>query len=325
MPVTDAFLERISGFRYTIDQALTELDLPVEPRYLYDPIRYVNAGHGKRLRPILVRLAGAAFGADVDDLLSAGLAVEILHNFTLVHDDIMDGDSQRHGQPTVHKKWDESTAILAGDGLFAISQLLLMKVTNNPLLALRRHNEVTLAVCEGQGYDKEFETGSAVNLEQYLNMIASKTGNLIGLCAELGAILGNQPEAVTQAMYQYGIALGKAFQIQDDILEITSDPEKMGKSLGSDISAGKQTILTILAREKDPDQWEHFSSKLNTSDEQVLCHEYRAYFQSTGLINLARSQAEQYGRRAYDLLTVVPVENRADLKQFTELILTRKN
>ncbi len=323
MPVTDAFLKRISDYRIIINQALAELDLPVEPHYLYDPIRYVATGHGKRLRPILVRLAGEAFGADADDLLSAGLAVEILHNFTLVHDDIMDCDFQRHGQPTVHKKWDEPTAILAGDGLFTMSQLALMKVTINPLLALRRFNEATLAVCEGQAYDKEFETDSAIDLDQYLNMIALKTGNLIGLCAELGAILGNQPETITQILYHYGIALGKAFQIQDDILEITSNSEKMGKSLGSDISAGKQTILTILAREKDPKQWEHFSSKLYTRDEQSLRHEYRKYFMSSGLLDLAQSQAEQYVGKAYDLLTIVPEENSVELKQFTEMILTR--
>ena len=324
MPVTDQFLIRIAVLQEELNRALAELDLPETPRYLYDPIRYVNTGQGKRLRPILVRLTGEAFGANIADLLNAGLAVELLHNFTLVHDDIMDGDNQRHGQPTVHKKWDESTAILAGDGLFALSQLLLLKVSVNPLIALRRFNEATLVVCEGQGLDKEFETDSSITLDHYLFMIEKKTGNLIGLCAELGAILGNQSEATNQALFNYGLALGKAFQIHDDVLEITAEPEIMGKSLGSDIKAGKQTILTILAREKDAGNWGQFCASVDTSDETNLCLAYRNYFESTGVLDQAIAYAKQYGQQALDLLEVIPAKSRSVLIEFTDLVLNRK-
>ena len=189
------------------------------------------------------------------DLLNAGLAVELLHNFTLVHDDIMDQDSLRHGKATVHKKWDESTAILAGDGIYAIAQILITKVGVNPLKAVHAFNKATLYVCEGQAYDKEFENDNEIKFDQYLKMIKKKTGWLIGFCAELGGILGNQSDTTINELRSYGLNLGIAFQIQDDILEIFSDSKSMGKSLGSDLIAGKQTILTVLSRQNDEIEW----------------------------------------------------------------------
>ncbi|MFH1852727.1 MAG: polyprenyl synthetase family protein [Candidatus Neomarinimicrobiota bacterium] len=324
MPVTDQFLKLIADLHRQVETGLAALQLPAEPRYLYEPLRYALAGKAKRLRPILVRLAGEACGADPVDLLNAGLAVELLHNFTLVHDDIMDSDDRRHGQATVYRKWDESTAILAGDGIFAFSQLLIGRVKVNPLQCFLRFNQATLAICEGQAYDKEFETAATVGLDQYLTMVAKKTGNLLGLCAELGALLGDQPAATCQALYDYGLVLGQAFQVQDDILEITADSRAMGKSLGSDIAAGKQTVLTILARERNQAEWQLFRSEHSDMAAAQLCAIYRDYFTVTGILAHSRELAGELVRQALVKLQVIPEERRGDLLAFSELVLNRK-
>ncbi len=172
-----------------------------------------------------MHLSGQAHDADPDDLMKVAIAVELLHNFTLVHDDIMDGDKTRHGQPTVHQQWDASSAILSGDGLFVLSQLIL---TGLPPIIHQRFNEVTLAVCEGQGMDKEFEHDVSITMGQYLIMIGKKTGSLLGLCAELGALLGGVNKEDAHHLFEFGLNLGLAFQIQDDFLEIFGDESTMG-------------------------------------------------------------------------------------------------
>ena len=189
MPITSSFEKHISFIKSDIEKSLKKIPLANDPNYLYGPIRYILKGKGKRLRPILVHLVGHSYSADPEDLMKASMAVELLHNFTLVHDDIMDNDSVRHGKPTVHKKWDEPTAILSGDAIFVLSQLLLNSL---PQIIHRRFNEVSLNICEGQGMDKEFENDPSISMGKYLIMIGKKTGALLGLCAELGALLSGQ-------------------------------------------------------------------------------------------------------------------------------------
>ena len=186
MPITSSFEKHISFIKSDIEKSLNKIPLTNNPNYLYDPIRYIIKGKGKRLRPILVHLVGHSYSADPEDLMKVSMAVELLHNFTLVHDDIMDNDSVRHGKQTVHKKWDEPTAILSGDAIFVLSQLLLNSL---PQIIHRRFNEVSLNICEGQGMDKEFENDPSISMGKYLIMIGKKTGALLGLCAELGGLL----------------------------------------------------------------------------------------------------------------------------------------
>ena len=174
--------------------------------------------------------------------------------------DIMDGDDTRHNQPSVHKKWDESTAILSGDALFALSQLLL---TDLDTTVHQRFNEVALTVCEGQGFDKEFENNPSIKMDQYLLMISKKTGALLGLSSEIGGMIGGLNDKENNHLFEFGLNLGLAFQIQDDYLEIFADETTMGKSLGSDIHYQKQTAMTILAREKDLSGWNQFINKKN--------------------------------------------------------------
>lgn len=322
--VTDSFLDHIEQLRFEINERLQSFPLDSEPKYIYDPIKYIMEGRGKRLRPIIVNLVGTVYGANRDDLLNAGLAVELLHNFTLVHDDIMDQDNLRHGQATVHKKWDESTAILAGDGIYAIAQILITKVKTNPLKAINAFNKATLYVCEGQAYDKEFEHNHGIVLDQYMTMIKKKTGWLIGFCAELGGILGDQPDSVINELQSYGLNLGIAFQIQDDLLEIFSDSKSMGKSLGSDLIAGKQTILTVLARQNDPVGWKQKWVEIMNNDLQVAIKKFRIYFEDNGILEAAKDMAKKYTEAAQNNLRIIPKDKREQLEQLTEFVWKRK-
>lgn len=318
------FLQRIKAIQESTNLELQKLSLPEEPRYLYDPVRYVLKGKGKRLRPILVHLTCDAFGVDEGDKMTTALAVELLHNFTLIHDDIMDQDDYRHGQKTVHKKWDESTAILSGDGVYIISQFLIAKVKTNPVEAINAFNKATLTVCEGQAYDKIYEENQQVTLDEYLLMVEKKTGVLLGVCAELGGILSNQTPEVRQRLKSYGINLGKAFQIQDDMLEIFSDPKTMGKSLGSDLTAGKQTALTILAREKYPEGWDILRNKLSEKTTEEAIPAFRKWLETHKIVSTVERLIATFVDAARKELNVVPKDKRYLLEHYTEMVLNRK-
>ena len=213
----DDFHKEISFLKHEINRSLKKILIKDEPKYLYDPIKYSINNSGKRLRPILVFLSGKLFKSNVNDLMKAAVAVELLHIFTLIHDDIMDGDDIRHGKPSLHEKWDISTAILSGDAIFTLAQLAISNLDEK---AYKRLNEISLLVCEGQALDKEFENDNSISMDKYLNMITKKTGSLLGLCSELGAIVSGQKMDIRSKLYTFGVNLGLAFQIQDDYLEI---------------------------------------------------------------------------------------------------------
>ncbi len=319
MSDTNSFVELVKFIRSETDHYLCQLDLPAEPTYLYKPLRFVLNGKGKRLRPVLVHLSGREFKANPEDLMKAGAAVELLHNFTLIHDDIMDGDETRHGQPTVHKQFGLSSAILAGDSIFTLGQILIGRVQEHASAAIYAYNRAAINLCEGQAFDLQFEAEKLVSLDGYLAMVEKKTGALLGLCAELGAILGKQNDEICAHLRDYGILLGKAFQVQDDLLEIYSDEEIMGKSLGSDVSAGKQTILTILARSHDG--WEDC---INTSDdvgEQL--NKLRVFFVETGVQDQAFEIADELIHKAKSAIAVLDQNHKIIFNQFTEMILNR--
>lgn len=324
-PVTEKFPERIRLLKGEIEEALKILPLPDEPRYLYEPLRYVLQGGGKRLRPILVLLSGTAFQAPPQDLINAGLAVELVHNFSLVHDDIMDRDDTRHGLPTVFKRWDDSTAILTGDGLIILAHLALGRVETKRAAVGEAFNRTTLEICEGQAYDKTFEEDSAVGWDQYLEMIEKKTGALLGLAAELGGILGYQDQAICRQLHSYGLSIGRVFQIQDDLLEVFSDSETMGKSLGSDLERDKCTVLTVLARENDPRGWERFRRETRSQPLPALRSALRRYLKAAGIHQQAAELVRQQDSLIRQAATVFPPPHRDTLLQFADLILKRKN
>jgi geranylgeranyl pyrophosphate synthase len=283
--------------------------------YFYDPINFVLKGKGKRLRPVLVHLSGQVYNAHPDDLMKLGIAVELLHNFSLVHDDIMDSDNVRHGQPTVHNKWDIPTAILAGDGLFTLAQLALVGLDG---YIFQRFNEIALDVCEGQGMDKEYENDHSIEMDDYIQMIGKKTACFLGMCSELGSVLGSASKDEAGNLYKFGYFLGLAFQIKDDYLEIFSSEESMGKSLGSDIDENKQTILTLVARKIDTKGWNKFLNKQRSLDE------YKDYFKVSGIKSEVEKLIKLNVEKALSGLDMIPVKKSIQLKNYAKLILNRE-
>ena len=320
---TDTFLTKIKSLRFEIDEALSNLEIPTEPAYLYTPVGYALNGGGKRLRAILVHLVGELFGANKVDMINGGLAVELLHNFTLIHDDIMDDDYIRHGKDTIHKKWDESTAILSGDGIYVISQLLISKINNNTLSAIKAFNKASLVVCEGQAYDKSYENNSEITLDDYFLMIEKKTAWMIGLCSELGGIISNQDGKMNDQLRLFGLNLGRAFQIQDDILEVYGDVKTVGKSLGSDLVAGKQTILTVLAREGNNADWMVVWEEIKTMKTQEAILTLRNYLNQKSVLDQANKYVKIFLGKAKNKLDIFPEKQRNEIEQFTTLILNR--
>ncbi|MBR9977236.1 MAG: polyprenyl synthetase family protein [Bacteroidetes bacterium] len=244
----DVYYERYNTLRAVIDARLATVIERQCPVTMYEPARYVLNGGGKRIRPILVMLACEAAGGDVRDAIDAGVAVEILHNFTLVHDDIMDHAATRRGRQTVHTKWDRNIAILVGDLLMGNAYKTLLNTERGDLRALTRvFTDGVIEVCEGQSYDKEFEHRSAVSEAEYLMMIGKKTGWLVAISAEMGAIIGGADERSRTALLEYARCVGRAFQVQDDLLDVVADEETLGKPVGGDILEGKKTYLLVTA------------------------------------------------------------------------------
>ena len=303
-----------------MNRDLKRLPIPKRPIYLYEPIRFALSGNGKRFRPILVHLAGRANNADPDSLMKIALAVELLHNFTLVHDDIMDKDDMRHGQAAIHSKWDESTAILAGDGINAIAQILLSGIPDRSNAICRFFNQATLEVCEGQALDKEFENDLSITEDQYLEMIEKKTGSLLGACAALSATLVGADQEVINHFDQFGRALGNGFQIHDDLLEIYGNPNEMGKSLGSDIAEGKQTMMVIKARNLFGKEWGEI---IGDPDRIDFMDKIRSFFTENGIENETKGLAQTYFDQARNSLEKIDGINCSELFDFVNLVETR--
>ena len=250
----------IARYREQVDEKMLSVINSQTPASLYDPMRYAITAGGKHLRPALLSLSFRALGGGERDVLAAASALEMVHDFTLVHDDIMDHDDLRRGRETVHKKWDDSVAILAGDALLVYAYQLLSQIDPSLLsVCLDRFSRGIIAVCEGQALDKEYEQRSSVLLSEYHEMILYKTGKLFGLACELGAILAKAPEGLCHSMRDFGEQLGIAFQIQDDLLDLTSSAEKLGKDIGSDLIERKKTFL-----------WIHFQENSTTAQKQRL-------------------------------------------------------
>ena len=248
--------ETLKNYKSVVEDKIAVVAKSSRPSSLYDPVRHAVGGGGKRLRPIIVLAACEAAGGNPEDAIDAAVAVELLHTFTLVHDDIMDKDTLRRGRETVHKKWNSSAAILAGDAILVLAYQSLMRTRGDKLKDIvNLFNDGILAVCEGQALDIELEEKEEVSNKEYMEMIEKKTGMMIGMAAGIGAIIGGANKKDVTKFRKFGFELGKAFQLQDDLLEITSTKSKMGKSLGSDLVKGKKTFLLINAfKLADPEQ-----------------------------------------------------------------------
>ena len=250
-----------------INQTLNTLRYGENPAELYEPIRYIMSLGGKRIRPLMVLLAAKMYDDDVENVLLPAAAVEVFHNFTLMHDDIMDQAPLRRGKPTVHQKWNSTIAILSGDVMLVKAYDYLNKVT--PRYAKRivhLFNRTAKEVCEGQQLDMDFERRVQVAFDEYLNMINVKTSVLLAASLQMGAILGGALERNQNLLYEFGRKLGLAFQVQDDYLDAFGDPEKFGKQVGGDIKSNKKTFLLIHALETaDGSQLQELESHLQSA------------------------------------------------------------
>ena len=229
-----------------IEGALAALPYPERPEGLYDPIRFILAGGGKRLRPMLLLTAYSLYHSDFTPAVSAAIGIEMYHNHTLVHDDLMDHADVRRGRPTVHKRWNENTAVLSGDTMLLLAYRLIAQSTvGRTDEVMRLFTDSAIEICEGQQYDVNFESRSDVTEAEYLEMIRLKTSVLLGCALELGALVGGASEVDAKKLYEAGISLGLAFQIQDDLLDVYGEEATFGKPIGGDIIHAKKTLLLL--------------------------------------------------------------------------------
>ena len=316
-------MEDISGLiefiRKEFNKSLNSFSFPKTPSYLYRPIEYSLKGKGKRYRPIIVHLTGRHFKSDPDDIMKISMAIELLHCFTLIHDDIMDSDDKRRNMPTLHKKYDVPSAILAGDGIFTITQLILLSVDQNSKLLFQKYNEMVLEICEGQAMDKQYEVEDELDVDDYIEMVKKKTGALLGSCLSLPAIIENENKGNLELLYNIGKNLGVAFQIQDDLFEIFGDEKVMGKSLGSDIASNKKTPLAILAKNEDKMRWEKLVDEYDGKNLDNI----RKFLNESGVKNKVDKIAFDYFSNAYDSLSKFGIGNNSELYSFFKFIQER--
>lgn len=313
-----------------IEQAIKGLEIPGRPKSLYDPVRYTLRLGGKRIRPRLVLIGCGLAGGDIKEALPAAMAVELLHNFTLIHDDIMDGATSRRGQPAVHTRWDESTAILSGDVMFNFAYEQLQKYTDASLFA-RLHpvfSEATRIVCEGQALDMEFESSLTVEIEDYIHMIECKTAALIRASLQMGSLVGKADDSFVSQLGTLGLAAGTAFQIQDDLLDAIADPETFGKRPGGDIYEGKKTYLSILALQRaEGTQRDAIAEVLQKND--ATPHEVDgviAEYHRLGVIEDTRTAIRERYQSCHEILDDLPGSSYKNaLLQLIEMLKERKH
>jgi len=298
---------------------------------LFQPINYIMQLGGKRMRPILSLMAANLFTDELEEAIYPALAIEVFHNFTLMHDDIMDNSPIRRGQPTVHQKWDNNAAILSGDTMLVQSYQLLIKTNPDKLTdIIRLFNTTAIEVCEGQQMDMEFEKRSIVSVEEYLEMIRLKTSVLVGGAMQIGAIIGNADEASQKTLYTFGESLGIAFQLHDDYLDIFGQKENTGKQNGGDIMADKKTFLLIRAFEKAGNDekaiLEKYIGNKNYSDTEKV-EAIKKVYEKLGLKEELISLAKSYFEKAMSALDQLQVaENRKEpLKKIAAALQTRQS
>jgi geranylgeranyl diphosphate synthase type II len=313
-----------------INEAIAKLDWKRQPYGLYEPIEYTLAAGGKRVRPQLAMIASHMFGGQDQDVLPAALALEIFHNFTLLHDDVMDHAEVRRGRPTVHVKWNENTAILSGDQMLIEAYKMLSQVPADKLSkVLQLFNKMATEICEGQQYDVDFESQEHVAIDDYLLMIRLKTSVLLATALQMGAYIAGAGEREQDALYQFGIHIGLAFQIQDDILDVWGDPATFGKAIGGDIACNKKTFVTLTALQLADEDSRH---ALHTWLSQTMQDNVEKIAAVTAIYDRLEVRAEcekrvvELTQQALAYLSTLPQNAAADqLRQLADKLNTRKS
>ena len=302
-----------STWQQYIHQGLADLDIPPVPATLYEPIQYMLALGGKRIRPLLTLMAADLFSiTDIRQAVPAALAVELFHNFSLVHDDIMDHAPLRRGNPTVHTKWNTNVAILSGDNLLIMAYGQLAKCPGDKLpILLDTFNKMATEVCEGQQLDMDYEGLPTVGIDDYLHMIRLKTSVLLGAALKIGAILGEASATDAQHVYDFGVNVGLAFQLQDDLLDVYGDPEQFGKQRGGDILSNKKTYLLLKALEtSDAQTVAQLNEWLTRNDQpEAKIKAVTALYDSLGIQQETETAKRFFAAKAYDALAKISCEN----------------
>lgn len=312
-----------------INKRLEELSYGDEPKELYDPIAYIMSLGGKRMRPLLVLLAYRLFKDDVESILDEAIAVEVFHNFTLMHDDIMDEAPIRRGQPTVHEKWDANVAILSGDVMLVKAYDLLLNAPGDLKQIIKDFNACAAGVCEGQQLDMNFEGLPTVPEEVYINMIRLKTAVLLGFSLKLGAMLAEASEAEAQKLYDFGVQIGIGFQLKDDLLDVYADQAKFGKQVGGDIISNKKTFLLLKALElADSNQLSELNKWLQATDfdaaEKVKA--VTAIYDEIGIRELTLAKMDEYFAKGFEALAAIQGDEKqkAVLSDFAHYLINRE-
>ncbi|HET7360406.1 MAG TPA: polyprenyl synthetase family protein [Salinimicrobium sp.] len=300
-----------------------------EPENLYEPMVYMLNLGGKRLRPVLVLMVAEIFGTSHKKALDAALAIEVFHNFSLVHDDIMDDAPLRRGQQTVHEKWDVNTAILSGDAMLINAYQLFESYEGETFKKLSQLFTATaMQVCEGQQYDVDFETREDVTIREYLKMIENKTAVLVGAALKMGAIVADARKEDAEKIYEFGLFLGLAFQLQDDYLDVFGDPKGFGKQVGGDIIENKKTFLYLSANaqssRKVARQLEHLYS-LEPYNPVGKVEAVKQIFENSGAAESTLAEIQKYTELAFDILEHIEIDNEHKniLKEFGTNLMNR--
>lgn len=322
-------MKNVSELKAMVNAQLATLKSLKEPKDLYEPINYVLSVGGKRIRPILMLMAYQLYRDDFDRVLSAAGAIEVYHNFTLLHDDLMDKSDLRRNKPTVHNVWNDNTAILSGDTMLILSYHLIAQAPVEYLSqALNEFNKATLEICEGQEYDIQFEKRDNVKADEYLNMIRLKTAVLLASSMKIGAIIAGANAEDTQSLYDFGLNVGLAFQLQDDYLDVYGDPKVFGKNTGDDILTNKKTYMLIKACEKatgdlktELSEWIHSDDFEPEEKIKAVTHIYN----ELGIDKLCKEKMEEYYEKAILALNTVSVDDskKESLKSLAAELMNR--
>lgn len=326
------YMHSLKELQALVQQEINSLQIKNAPHDLYEPIRYSMSLSAKRIRPALVLLSCELFGGDVHKAIKASVGIELFHNFTLLHDDIMDNAPLRRNKPTVHTKWNSNVAILSGDAMFtkAFQQMMLVDdEVMRPVLDL--FSETALFVCEGQQLDMDYEKMLNIKIDDYINMITLKTAVLLAASLKTGALIAKTNAENAMHIYEYGKNLGIAFQLQDDILDVYADPEKFGKQIGGDIISNKKTYLLLTALYKaNIDQYEAISNLLNDRKERFTPYEkvnrITAIYNELGVKEIAETEVNNYYSEALRHLDKIKIsdENKKVLGEFGEHLMKRE-
>ena len=322
-------MEKIKQLQQDFADFLANTDFNGQPKELYEPIAYTILQSGKRLRPMLCLLANEMFGGDEKEALWPALALETFHNFTLIHDDIMDKAPLRRGKETVYQKWNADIAILSGDAMLAKAFQFALKPKKGAALA-QQLGKVAIEICEGQQMDLNFETQGNVTIPEYLEMIRLKTAVLLATALQMGATVAGAKEADIQLLYDFGINLGMSFQLQDDILDLYSDVAVFGKRHGGDIADNKKTYLYLkaleLASAKDRKRLEYLFTLRIDHDEEEKIEEVQSIYDRLHVREAVEAVMLDYDRKAFEALNAVglPEEKKKHLRTYAELLSGRK-